>query len=451
MKLKHKETTALLAVSLLALSLCGVCGEMVEPMGRAYGKVFARMGGMPEWHYGLVCLAYALAALLASAASLRFGLRAGLLLGLGLFAGGALSHLPASQIGAPGPFVVGLCVMMCGLSFVETCATPIVMSLGDRRRVLHRIFVARTFDVGGWFAGYALVTLLVGGRVFAPASAPPPADPLHAAEARGSELMAVATPYVWLGAAGCAMAVAVAMMEVRDTRPDAPRRHSGGALLRGVARDRAFAASAACLFVYTMAQRLCWASIVSHGAAATTESHEEMTSVMAHDAARSILVAGMGVFAAGRVAGSLLTARGRLRPLPTLAAAGAAATLLTLAAALAPSRVGMWLMVVVSGCISVMQPIIFHAGTRHMDSETLRVGVAGLVAASTAGLGVSNWGWGAGAEPGGQMAAAAAAFALITAFALWQIGKNIMGPTPPKGREEAAAATNDNKWKPTRT
>lgn len=451
MKLKHKETTALLAVSLLGLGLCGVCGEMVEPMGRAYGKVFARMGGMPEWHYGLVCLAYALAALLAAAASLRLGRRAGLLLGLGLFAGGALSHLPASQIGAPGPFVAALCVMMCGLSFVETCATPIVMALGDRRRVLHRLFVARTFDVGGWFAGYALVTLFVERHVFAPAGEPPRADPLHAAAGHGSELLAVVTPYVWLGAAGCAMAVAVAMMEVRDTRPDAPLRHAGGALLRGVARDRAFVASAACLFVYTMAQRLCWGGIVSRGAAATTESHEEMTAVMAHDAARSVLVAGMVVFAAGRVAGSLLTARDRLRPLPALAAAGAASTLLTLAAALAPSRVGMWLMVAVSGCISVMQPIIFHVGTRHMDGETLRVGVAGLVVASTAGLGVSNWGWGAGDEPGGQMAAATAAFALITAFAMWQIGKNILRPMPPEARDGAAAARNDNKWKPTRT
>lgn len=447
MKLKHKETTALLAVSLAGLSLCGVCGEMVEPMGRAYGKVFAQAGGMPEWHYGLVCLAYALAALLAAATSRRLGPRSGLLVGLGLFAGGALSHLPASQIGSPGPFVAGLCVMMCGLSFVETSATPIVMALGDRRRVLHRLFVARTFDVGGWFVGYSLVTLYVERRVFAPAGA----DPLHGAAAGDPGLLAVATPYVWLGAAGCAMAVAVALMEMRDTRPDAPLRHTGGALLRGVARDRTFVAAAACLFVYTLAQRLCWASIVSHGAAATAESHEDMTAAAARDDARGLLVAGMAAFAAGRVAGALLTGRGRMRPLPTLAAAGAAATLLTLAGALTPSRVGMWLMVVVSGCISVMQPIIFHVGTSHMDSETLRVGVAGLVVASTAGLSVSNSGWGAGDEPGGQMAVAAAAFALITAFALWQTGKNILRPMPPRGPGEAAAARNDSKWKPTRT
>lgn len=433
MKLKHKEKTALMAVSLLGLCLCGVCGEMVEPMARAYGKVFARLGGMPHWHYGLLCLAYALAALLAASASRHFGPRSGLLLGLGLFAGGALSHLPASQIGATGPFVVGLGVMMCGLAFVETSATPIVMTMGDRRLTLHRLFVARTFDAGGWLAGFAITALVVDRRIFPPAATPgPAADPLHRAASQATDLLTVATPYVWLGAAGCAMAVVVAMMEVYDTRPDAPLRQSGGAMLRGVARDRAYVAAAACLFAYAIAQRLCWQSIVSHGAATTAESHAGMTTAAAHDAARSVLLVGLAVFAAGRVAATALTRRGRLRPLPTLAAAGVAATALTIVGTLTPSGVGMWVMVAVSGCISVMQPIIFHVGTRHMDPETLRVGVAGLVVASTAGLGAGNWGWDSGDEPGGQMAAAAAAFALITAFAAWQIRESILRPMPPK-------------------
>ncbi len=60
----------------------------------------------------------------------RFSYKTGILMGLGLYAVGALMFLPAANIGSYRPFLIAYFILTCGLSFLETSANPFILSMG---------------------------------------------------------------------------------------------------------------------------------------------------------------------------------------------------------------------------------------------------------------------------------------------------------------------------------
>src|SRR5918912_2240275 len=76
----------------------------------------------------------------------RIGYKRGILLGLGLCAGGALLFLPASSIGVYGFFLGALFVMACGQSFLEVAANPYVTILGPAESSERRLNFAKSFN-----------------------------------------------------------------------------------------------------------------------------------------------------------------------------------------------------------------------------------------------------------------------------------------------------------------
>lgn len=110
----------------------------------------------------------------------RHGYRRGVVFGLLLFAVGALSFIPAEGFGFYG-FLIGLFVIGCGLTFLETAANPYSTELGTKETASSRLNLSQTFNGMGCF----MATLIVGQFLFS--------------NDEGGERGNVVVPYVVMG------------------------------------------------------------------------------------------------------------------------------------------------------------------------------------------------------------------------------------------------------------
>ncbi len=110
----------------------------------------------------------------------RHGYRRGVVFGLLLFAVGALSFIPAERFGFYG-FLIGLFVIGCGLTFLETAANPYSTELGPKETASSRLNLSQTFNGMGCF----MATLIVGQFLFS--------------NDEGGERGNVVVPYVVMG------------------------------------------------------------------------------------------------------------------------------------------------------------------------------------------------------------------------------------------------------------
>ncbi len=110
----------------------------------------------------------------------RHGYRRGVVFGLLLFAVGALSFIPAEGFGFYG-FLIGLFVIGCGLTFLETAANPYSTELGPKETASSRLNLSQTFNGMGCF----MATLIVGQFLFS--------------SDEGGERGNVVVPYVVMG------------------------------------------------------------------------------------------------------------------------------------------------------------------------------------------------------------------------------------------------------------
>jgi len=76
----------------------------------------------------------------------RIGYKKGILIGLLLFALGALLFYPSAEMRVYGFFLFSLFIIACGLAFLETAANPYVTVLGDPAKAESRINFAQSFN-----------------------------------------------------------------------------------------------------------------------------------------------------------------------------------------------------------------------------------------------------------------------------------------------------------------
>jgi MFS transporter, FHS family, L-fucose permease len=97
--------------------------------------------------------AYFLMALPAGYFMKRYGYKRGILLGLLLYAGGALLVYPAGEAQSWTFFLLALFVLACGLAFLETAANPYASVLGAPETSEQRLNFAQSFNGVGVITG----------------------------------------------------------------------------------------------------------------------------------------------------------------------------------------------------------------------------------------------------------------------------------------------------------
>ena len=133
--------------------LWGLANNMTDTLLAAFKRIMS----MSDTQTSLIQFAfygsYFCFALPAALFLRRRSFKSGIILGLLLYAAGAMLFLPAARVASYGFYLVAIYVMAGGCSVLETTANPYVMSMGDPRTATRRLNIAQSFNPVGSILG----------------------------------------------------------------------------------------------------------------------------------------------------------------------------------------------------------------------------------------------------------------------------------------------------------
>lgn len=133
--------------------LWGLANNMTDTLLAAFKRIMS----MSDTQTSLIQFAfygsYFCFALPAALFIRRRSFKSGIILGLLLYAAGAMLFLPAARVANYGFYLVAIYVMAGGCSVLETTANPYVMSMGDPRTATRRLNIAQCFNPVGSILG----------------------------------------------------------------------------------------------------------------------------------------------------------------------------------------------------------------------------------------------------------------------------------------------------------
>ena len=296
----------------------------------------ARSGLLQMAYFG----AYFLMALPASMLMQRRGYKTGILLGLALFATGALLFIPATSSAQFEVFLFALFVIACGLACLETAANPYVTVLGAPETSERRLNLSQSF-----FGVGSTIGPLIGGALFF-------GD--HATSRGG-----VQATYVTIAGVVVLLGLLVARAPMPDTREIDADADAGSLPL---SRQRHLHFAVVAQFFYVAAQ-------VGIGAFFINYVTEHAQGISSQDAS-SLLAVAMGLFLVGRFAGTALM--GRVPPATLLFAFACISAALCLLAVAGLGWMSVVALVVSFFFMSIQFPTIFALGVKNLGANTKR-------------------------------------------------------------------------------
>jgi FHS family L-fucose permease-like MFS transporter len=188
----------------------------------------------------------------------RIGYKKGILIGLLLYALGAILFYPAAEVRMYGFFLFGLFVIACGLAFLETAANPYVIVLGDPAGAERRINFAQSFN------GTSIILGPVIGSLFIFSDKEYTNDMLDAMPAAEAETIRIAEAHSvqgpYLALAGVVLFVAILFALVKMPEISDPSEKS--ATFKGITRHRHLVWGVIAQFFYVGGQASIWAYFV---------------------------------------------------------------------------------------------------------------------------------------------------------------------------------------------
>jgi fucose permease len=133
--------------------LWGFCNGMIDVMDKHFQEELHLSLSQSAWVQFAHWMGYFLMALPAGWLAARLGYRGGIIAGLLLVAVGGLWFIPATNIAAFWAFLLGVCIVASGLTFLETVANPYTTVLGPTRYAATRINLAQSCNGVGWILG----------------------------------------------------------------------------------------------------------------------------------------------------------------------------------------------------------------------------------------------------------------------------------------------------------
>jgi FHS family L-fucose permease-like MFS transporter len=145
-------TVTFVLVSSLFL-LWGFCNGMIDVMDKHFQSELHLTLAQSAWVQFAHYLGYFLMALPAGWLATKLGYKGGIITGLLMVAAGGFWFIPATSIASFWAFLLGVCVIASGLTFLETIANPYTTVLGTERYAATRINLAQSCNGIGWILG----------------------------------------------------------------------------------------------------------------------------------------------------------------------------------------------------------------------------------------------------------------------------------------------------------
>ena len=142
-------------------ALWGFANNFTDPMVKVFKDVFAISNDQSVWVQRAFYGGYATMAIPAALFIRKFSYKSGIIVGLILFAAGALLSIPAANGADFWLFILALYILTFGLAFLETTANPYILSMGSEKTSTMRLNLAQAFNPIGSLAGATIAASFV--------------------------------------------------------------------------------------------------------------------------------------------------------------------------------------------------------------------------------------------------------------------------------------------------
>ena len=354
-------------------ALWGFANDITNPMVAAFKNVLL----ISNFESSLVQAAfyggYCFMAIPAALFIRRAGYKRGILMGLALYVAGCLLFVPAGNAVQFWPFLMAYFIMTCGLAFLETTANPYILSMGPQHNAARRLNFAQAFNpIGslmGMFVAKDFILAKLDSADEATRRALADSDPSAFEAIQKSDLGVIVWPYVTLGVVVLGVLTIFALTKLPDGESTDTRDKSLGASLGRLFRSPRFLGGVVAQAFYVGAQIMCWTFIIQYG---VNELGMEKAEAQGYN------IVAMVIFVTSRfICTYLLKFFNPGVLLATLAVAGAGLVLGTI---FLEGMTGLYCLIGVSACMSLMFPTIYGIALQGLGDDA-KLGSAGLICA----------------------------------------------------------------------
>lgn len=361
-------------------ALWGFANDITNPMVKAFSKIFrmsVTQGSLVQvaFYGGYFCMALPAAMFIR-----KFSYKAGVLVGLGLYALGALLFLPAKSVGVYGFFLIAYFIMTCGLSFLETSCNPYILSMGSEETSTRRLNFAQCFNPIGSLMGMYVAMNFIQARLH-PASTAERAllDDAGFEAMKQADLNVLTGPYWVVGLVIIVMFVLILVARMPKNADQDHDMHIVPVLGRLLHRPRYWEGVIA-QFFYVGVQIMCWTFIIQYGTRVFMA--EGMDEQSAEVLSQTYNIIAMVLFVSCRFLCTWLMKYLQPSKLLTIFAIGG--MIATTGVIFLQNRLGLYCLVAVSGFMSLMFPTIYGIALGGLGDDA-KFGAAGLIMAILGG------------------------------------------------------------------
>ena len=361
-------------------ALWGFANDVTNPMVKAFSKIFRMSvteGALVQvaFYGGYFAMAFPAALFIR-----KYSYKAGVLMGLGLYATGALLFFPSKAIGIYGCFLIAYFIMTCGLSFLETSCNPYILSMGEPETATRRLNLAQCFNPCGSIIGMFVAMNFIQAKL----------NPLSSDERallsdadfeaiKNADLDVLISPYLAIGAVIVVMFLIILFTKMPKNADQSHDIHIMTTLRRLVTLRR-YREGVVAQFFYVGAQIMCWTFIIQYGTRVfMAEGMEEQA---AEVLSQRFNIYAMLFFICSRFIATWLMRW--ISPARLLTIFGILAMVFTTGVILSHDRTGVYCLVCVSGCMSLMFPTIYGIALDGLGDDA-KFGAAGLIMAILGG------------------------------------------------------------------
>lgn len=355
-------------------ALWGFANDITNPMVKAFSKIFRMSvsdGTLVQvaFYGGYFAMAFPAAIFIR-----RFSYKAGILMGLGLYAIGAFLFFPAKMSGSFYPFLAAYFILTCGLSFLETSANPYILSMGTEETSTRRLNFAQSFNPMGSLCGMFVAMQFIQARLN-------PMDTAQRAKLdntqfealKQSDLSILIAPYLIIGVVILCMFLLILFMKM-PKNGDANHDINFIPTIKRIFSIRHYCEGVIAQFFYVGAQIMCWTFVIQYGTRVLmgegmAEKEAEVTSQLYN-------IIAMVIFCCSRFICTFLLKY--FNPGKLLMILAIAACCLTAGVIGFQGMLGLYCLVGVSACMSLMFPTIYGIALKGLGDDA-KFGAAGLI------------------------------------------------------------------------
>jgi FHS family L-fucose permease-like MFS transporter len=354
-------------------ALWGFANDITNPMVAAFKNILL----ISNFESSLVQFAfyggYCFMAIPAALFIRKFNYKKGLLVGLGLYSAGCLLFIPAGNAMAFWAFLVAYFVMTCGLAFLETTSNPYILSLGPDGNATRRLNFAQAFNPIGSLTGMLIAKEFILARLNPATEAErlalKDADPAALMQIQQSDLDIISGPYLLLGMVVLCFFVLFLIARLPRMISADSGVHTLGQTIGNLLKNKRYTFSVVAQTFYVGVQIMVWTFIIQYA---------EAELGMSKATAQGYNMVAMGIFVSSRFVCTFLLKYFKPSVLLTTLAVGGG--VFTLGAIFVHGIVGLYSLVAISACMSLMFPTIYGIALKGMGDEA-KLASAGLILA----------------------------------------------------------------------